>query len=69
MENRKHFRFYFACRDTSECLYDGYFDTEEKMATFAQGLCVGIRHFRDRAEIIVYLVKEDGTRETARIQR
>ena len=62
---RKHYQFFYK----TNFLYDGYFDTEEKMATFAQGLCVGIRHFRDRAEIIVYLVKEDGTRETARIQR
>lgn len=70
MENRKRFRFYYACRDKSEHLYDGYFDTDEEMITFAQGLCVGLRHFRTTAEVCVYLVDEqEGTDSLYRIQR
>lgn len=70
MKDRKHFRFYFACRDTSKCLYDGYFDTDAEMITFAQGLCVGLRNFRSTAEVCVYLLTDgDEIGKLYRIQR
>lgn len=69
METRKRFRFYFVCNNKYECLYDGYFDTDEEMITFAQGLTVGLRNFRTTAETHVYLVDENGTEKLARIQR
>lgn len=70
MENRKHFRFSFACRDTSECLYDGYFDNDKEMITFAQGLCVGLRRFRSTASVHVYILeKNDPVGRMYRIQR
>ena len=68
--NRKHFRFHFAHQNKSECLYDGYFDTDAEMITFAQGLTVGLRHFRKTAFVAVYLVTdEDKVGTLYRIQR
>jgi len=65
-EPRPHFRFYY--KET--CLYDGYFDGDSDMITFAQGLCVGIRNFRSTAEIDVYKIDEqEGTSKLYRVQR
>ena len=63
---RKHYQFFYK----TNFLYDGYFDTEEKMATFAQGLCVGLRHFRSTASVHVYILeKNDPVGRMYRIQR
>ena len=58
---RKHFRFYYAHQNKSECLYDGYFDSDAEMITFAQGLVVGLRKFRSTAKVSVYLIEGEGT--------
>lgn len=43
--------------------------TEEQMKFHAQGMCIGIRQFRAKAEIHVYKVDENGTEKLFWIQR
>ena len=61
---RNRYIFYYNDKPIAD-----WWATEEQMKHHAQGMCIGIRRFRAKAEIHVYKVDENGTEKLFWIQR